>query len=87
MVAGATAVASKVTGRPARLVLDRNEDMATSGGRHPFLANYKVSIVCNESHQISSKEAMENLKVYAKTFSFAKASQTSCPNYNFLFSF
>ena len=28
--------------RPVRIMLDRNEDMMTSGGRHPFLGLYKV---------------------------------------------
>ncbi len=27
---------------PVRIMLGRNEDMITSGGRHPFLAKYKV---------------------------------------------
>ncbi|XP_064383993.1 xanthine dehydrogenase/oxidase-like isoform X2 [Halichondria panicea] len=27
---------------PVRIMLDRNEDMISSGGRHPFLAKYKV---------------------------------------------
>ena len=28
--------------RPVRIMLDRNEDMMSSGGRHPFLGLYKV---------------------------------------------
>ena len=28
--------------RPVRIMLDRNEDMVSSGGRHPFLGYYKV---------------------------------------------
>ena len=28
--------------RPVRVMLDRNEDMMSSGGRHPFLGLYKV---------------------------------------------
>ena len=28
--------------RPVRIMLDRNEDMQSSGGRHPFLGRYKV---------------------------------------------
>lgn len=27
---------------PVRIMLDRNEDMLSSGGRHPFLGKYKV---------------------------------------------
>lgn len=30
-------------GRPVRLVLDRKEDMISTGKRHPFLARCKVS--------------------------------------------
>lgn len=28
--------------RPVRCMLDRDEDMLVSGGRHPFYAKYKV---------------------------------------------
>ena len=42
-VVGATAVAARKTGRPVRCVLSRQQDMAITGGRHPFLARYKVS--------------------------------------------
>ena len=28
--------------RPVRIMLDRNEDMLSTGGRHPFLGFYKV---------------------------------------------
>lgn len=34
------------TGRPVRCMLDRDEDMLITGGRHPFLARYKVSGAC-----------------------------------------
>lgn len=37
----AALVAAK-TGRPARIVLDRDQDMAITGKRHPFLAEYDV---------------------------------------------
>lgn len=33
---------SRRTGHPVRCMLDRNEDMLITGGRHPFLARYKV---------------------------------------------
>ena len=32
------------TGKPVRCMLDRNEDMISTGKRHPFLAKYKVHI-------------------------------------------
>ena len=28
--------------RPVRIMLDRNEDMLSSGGRHPYLGRYRV---------------------------------------------
>ena len=37
------ALAAAKTGRPVRLMLDRDEDMAISGWRHPFLGRYKVA--------------------------------------------
>ncbi|GFO34572.1 xanthine dehydrogenase/oxidase-like [Plakobranchus ocellatus] len=36
------AVAAHKLQRPVRCVLDRDEDMVTTGNRHPFLAKYKV---------------------------------------------
>ena len=36
-------LAAAKTGRPVRLMLDRDEDMAISGWRHPFLGRYKVA--------------------------------------------
>uniref|UniRef100_A0A2I3GYL8 Xanthine dehydrogenase n=1 Tax=Nomascus leucogenys TaxID=61853 RepID=A0A2I3GYL8_NOMLE len=33
------------TGRPVRCMLDRDEDMLITGGRHPFLARYKVGFM------------------------------------------
>ncbi|KAL9964447.1 hypothetical protein ACROYT_G028091 [Oculina patagonica] len=38
----AVAVAAAKTGKPVRCMLDRNEDMMTTGTRPPFLAKYKV---------------------------------------------
>ena len=37
------AVAAAKTGRPVRIMLDRDEDMAISGWRHPFLGKYRVA--------------------------------------------
>ncbi|TAQ83665.1 hypothetical protein B7494_g8013 [Chlorociboria aeruginascens] len=39
-----TALAAKRTGRPVRCMLNRDEDMITTGQRHPFLARWKVGI-------------------------------------------
>jgi xanthine dehydrogenase large subunit len=41
--AAMAALAAKLTGRPARIVLDRDTDMAFTGKRHPFKAWYKVA--------------------------------------------
>ncbi|KAM7325082.1 xanthine dehydrogenase/oxidase [Alexandromys fortis] len=41
----AVALAAYKTGRPVRCMLDRDEDMLITGGRHPFLAKYKVGFM------------------------------------------
>uniref|UniRef100_A0A2D4HXB2 Xanthine dehydrogenase/oxidase n=4 Tax=Micrurus TaxID=8634 RepID=A0A2D4HXB2_MICLE len=41
------AVAAAKTGYPVRCMLDRDEDMLISGGRHPFWAQYKVGFKKN----------------------------------------
>uniref|UniRef100_A0A8C0VBS3 Xanthine dehydrogenase n=1 Tax=Cyanistes caeruleus TaxID=156563 RepID=A0A8C0VBS3_CYACU len=41
------AVAAFKTGRAVRCMLDRDEDMLISGGRHPFLGRYKVGFMKN----------------------------------------
>jgi len=41
---GICALAAKKTGRPVRCQLNRDEDMVTSGQRHPFLARWKVGV-------------------------------------------
>ncbi|RKP08720.1 molybdopterin binding aldehyde oxidase/xanthine dehydrogenase [Thamnocephalis sphaerospora] len=43
-VAAALAVAAHHLGRPARYMLDRDEDMAISGQRHPFLGRWRVGV-------------------------------------------
>lgn len=45
VVSTAVALAAHVTGRPVRCMLDRDEDMLITGGRHPFLAKYKVGFM------------------------------------------
>ncbi|KAE8737385.1 xanthine dehydrogenase 3 [Frankliniella occidentalis] len=42
--AGLCALAANKYQRPVRLMLDRDEDMACSGQRHPFLTRYKVAV-------------------------------------------
>ena len=41
-LACAVAVAASHLNCPVRCMLDRHEDMASSGGRHPFLGRYRV---------------------------------------------
>lgn len=43
-LAGICAVAAKKTNRPVRCMLNRDEDMMTSGQRHPFMARWKVGV-------------------------------------------
>lgn len=43
-LAGICAVAAKKSKRPVRCMLNRDEDMITSGQRHPFLARWKVAV-------------------------------------------
>uniref|UniRef100_A0A2I3HYX1 Xanthine dehydrogenase/oxidase n=1 Tax=Nomascus leucogenys TaxID=61853 RepID=A0A2I3HYX1_NOMLE len=45
VVSTAVALAAYKTGRPVRCMLDRDEDMLITGGRHPFLARYKVGFM------------------------------------------
>uniref|UniRef100_A0A2C9JEU6 xanthine dehydrogenase n=1 Tax=Biomphalaria glabrata TaxID=6526 RepID=A0A2C9JEU6_BIOGL len=40
--AAPTVIAARKLGRPIRCILERDEDMITTGNRHPFLAKYKV---------------------------------------------
>uniref|UniRef100_K7FMW0 Xanthine dehydrogenase/oxidase n=1 Tax=Pelodiscus sinensis TaxID=13735 RepID=K7FMW0_PELSI len=47
IVSTAVAVAAFKTGRPVRCMLDRDEDMLITGGRHPFLGQYKVGFMKN----------------------------------------
>ena len=43
-LSGICATAAKKTRRPVRCMLNRDEDIATSGQRHPFLARWKVAV-------------------------------------------
>ncbi|XP_070430329.1 xanthine dehydrogenase/oxidase isoform X12 [Equus przewalskii] len=45
LVSTAVAVGAYKTGCPVRCMLDRDEDMLITGGRHPFLARYKVGFM------------------------------------------
>ena len=43
-LSGICAVAAKKTKRPVRCMLNRDDDISTSGQRHPFLARWKVAV-------------------------------------------
>ncbi|KKY28869.1 putative xanthine dehydrogenase [Phaeomoniella chlamydospora] len=43
-LAGIVATAAKKSKRPVRCMLNRDEDMMTSGQRHPFLGKWKVAV-------------------------------------------
>lgn len=47
VVSTAVAVAANKTGRPVRCMLNRDEDMLITGGRHPFIGRYKVGFMKN----------------------------------------
>ncbi|RVX70089.1 hypothetical protein B0A52_06261 [Exophiala mesophila] len=44
-IACALAIAAKKVNRPVRCMLNRDEDMMTSGQRHPFQARYRVGVM------------------------------------------
>jgi xanthine dehydrogenase/oxidase len=48
------ALAAKRSGRPVRVMLDRQEDLMSTGTRHPFLAKYKVG--CTSDGKIKSAQ-------------------------------
>lgn len=50
-VSAAAAVAAKKLQRPVRIVLDRDEDMLISGGRHPFFGKYRVGVTSKGIYQ------------------------------------
>ncbi|XP_068878225.1 aldehyde oxidase isoform X4 [Aphelocoma coerulescens] len=45
LLASVAAVAAHKTGRAVRLILSREDDMVITGGRHPFIAKYKVGFM------------------------------------------
>lgn len=54
-LAGICAVAAKKSKRPVRCMLNRDEDILTSGQRHPFLARWKVAV--NKDGKIQGLDA------------------------------
>ncbi|KFY04761.1 hypothetical protein O988_00526 [Pseudogymnoascus sp. VKM F-3808] len=54
------ALAAKKTGRPVRCMLNRDEDMMTSGQRHPFLTKWKIAINSDGKLQALDAEVVCN---------------------------
>ncbi|KAL8899631.1 MAG: hypothetical protein Q9207_006099 [Kuettlingeria erythrocarpa] len=54
-LAGICSVAAKKSKRPVRCMLNRDEDIVTSGQRHPFLARWKVGI--NDDGKLQALDA------------------------------
>ncbi|EQC41233.1 hypothetical protein SDRG_01208 [Saprolegnia diclina VS20] len=59
-VACAAAVAAKALKRPVRLLLERQADMATTGGRHPYYAKYTVGATQDGRLQAYEVELFNN---------------------------
>jgi len=53
--AAMAALVARKTGRPARIVLDRDTDMAITGKRHPFLIEYEIGF--DDAGQILAYDA------------------------------
>jgi xanthine dehydrogenase/oxidase len=51
-VATAAAVSAKLMNRPVRVTLNRDTDMAITGGRHAFLAKYKAGAIVEDDGTI-----------------------------------
>uniref|UniRef100_A0A0N4ZXA3 xanthine dehydrogenase n=1 Tax=Parastrongyloides trichosuri TaxID=131310 RepID=A0A0N4ZXA3_PARTI len=54
LIAAPAAIAAKALKRPVKLVLERFDDMALTGTRHPYRFNYKVAL--NEQLKLKSLE-------------------------------
>ena len=54
-LAGICALAARKTSRPVRCMLNRDEDILTSGQRHPFLARWKVAV--NDDGKLQALDA------------------------------
>ena len=59
-LAGICALAARKTSRPVRCMLNRDEDILTSGQRHPFLARWKVAVNNDGKLQALDAEVFAN---------------------------
>lgn len=59
-LAGICATAAKKTKRPVRCMLNRDEDILTSGQRHPFLSRWKVAVTKEGKLQALDADVFNN---------------------------
>ncbi|KAI7489247.1 hypothetical protein KC351_g1471 [Hortaea werneckii] len=59
-LAGICATAAKKAGKPVRCMLNRDEDIMTSGQRHPFLARWKVAVTKDGKLQALDADVFNN---------------------------
>ena len=59
-LAGICATAAKKTGKPVRCMLNRDDDIQTSGQRHPFLARWKVGVNADGKLQALDADVFNN---------------------------
>ncbi|KAK5131501.1 hypothetical protein LTR08_000895 [Meristemomyces frigidus] len=59
-LAAICATAAKKTGRPVRCMLSREDDILTSGQRHPFLARWKVAVTKEGKLQALDADVFNN---------------------------
>lgn len=71
---GICALAAKKTGRPVRCMLNRDEDMITSGQRHPFLGRWKVAV--NKDGKIQALDA----DVFCNAGMYSNPEETTDPS-------
>lgn len=64
------AVAARKLKRPLRVMLDRDEDIIMSGGRHPFYYKYKVAFD-NDGHILGVDAEMYHNCGYSVDLSYA----------------
>lgn len=71
------ALAAHVMGRPVRIMLDRDEDMAITATRHPFYFKYKAS--ANKDGQLTGCD----IEIYSNGGCSSDLSPAVCSNYIF----
>lgn len=70
------AVAANKLNRPMRVMLDRDEDIIMSGGRHPFFFKYKVAFD-NDGKMLGVDAEIYNNCGYSADLSYAVSDNNS----------